>query len=159
VPLTWERRLEFAAEHWANAYGTALEDAKRVANVTVVRFEDWLADPEAGTRSLCAALGLEFDEAMVPRSGQRLPFATLPSDRKWYPIYPDSRADGLTPSDVAIIDRRCGELAALFGYSSPGEGVRASSTESASPYSTASSGERNRSRSMSAMTCSTSLPE
>ena len=159
VPLTWESRLELAAEHWANAYGTALEDAKRVANVTVVRFEDWLADPEAGTRSLCATLGLDFDEAMVPRSGQRLPFATLPSDRKWYPVYRDSRADGLTPSDVAIIDRRCGELAARLGYSPPGEGVRASSTESASPYSTASSGERNRSRSMSTMTCSTSLPE
>jgi hypothetical protein len=72
--------------------------------------------------------------------------------------------------DVVPLDRPifllgvagCGgtlKLAALLGYSSPREGARASNTESASPYSTASSGERKRSRSMSTTTCSTSLPE
>jgi hypothetical protein len=119
VQLSWERRLELAAEHWANTYGTALEDARRIANVTVVRFEDWLASPDRGTRALCETLGLDFDDAMVPQSGQRLPFATLRGDRKWYPLYRDSRSDGLTPADVEIIAGRCGELAAALGYPTP----------------------------------------
>jgi hypothetical protein len=151
--LSWERRLSLAAEHWANAYGTALADGRRCANFTVIRFEDWLADPEAQVRSLCATLGLDFDHGMIPRSGQRLPFATLRGDRKWYPLYADVRAASLSPADVDVIERRCGELAADLGYERP------SSTESARPYSTASSGERKRSRSMSSITCSTSLPE
>lgn len=132
VPLPWERRLELAAEHWANAYETALEDGRRVANFTVVRFEDWLADPEAGTRSLCATLGLEFDDAMVPRRGQPLPFATLRSDRKWYPLYADERARDLPSADAEIIERRCGRLAAELGYEPP-QSVRAGRTASASP--------------------------
>lgn len=119
VSLPWELRLELAAQHWANAYGTALADVDRVANITVVRFEDWLADPEAGTRRLCTALGLEFHEAMVPRAGQSLPFATLRSDRKWYPLYGDSRVDALTPADAEIVERRCGELASGLGYEPP----------------------------------------
>jgi hypothetical protein len=123
VQLSWERRLELAAEHWANAYGTALEDARRIPNVTVVRFEDWLASPAVGTHALCETLGLDFDEAMTPQRGQRLPFATLPGDRKWYPLYRDARTDGLTPADVEIIARRCGELAIALGYPTPESGV------------------------------------
>ena len=119
VPLSWEQQLELAAELWANAYGTALEDSHRVAGFTIVRFEDWLADPATGTRSLCVALDLSFDEAMVPGPGQSLPFATLRSDRKWYPLY-SGRRPGLTPSDADIIEARCGELARAFGYARPG---------------------------------------
>lgn len=147
VELSWERRLELAAEHWANAYGTALEDGRRISNFTVVRFEDWLADPEAEVRRLSAALGLPFDDAMVPRKGQRLPFATLRGDRKWYPLYPDVRAADLSPADVETIERRCGAVAARLGYERP-----PARTESASLYSTASSGDRKRSRSMSRST-------
>jgi hypothetical protein len=147
VELPWERRLELAAEHWANAYATALEDGRRTANFTVIRFEDWLADPDAMVRRLCAAVGLEFDDAMVPGSGQPFPFATLRGDRKWYPLYRDERAADIPPRDVEIIDRRCGAIADELGYERPPV-----STASASPYSTASSGERKRSRSMSCTT-------
>ena len=120
VPASSEERLELAAEHWANAYRTALDDAGRIPNVTVIRFEDWLADPDGRTRALCAALGLDFDEAMVPADGQAFPWATLRSDRKWYPLYPDARTDELPAGDAEIIERRCGAIAAGLGYVPPG---------------------------------------
>jgi hypothetical protein len=47
------QRLELLAEHWSNAYATALGDAEMVPNVATVRFEDFMADPQAVVRALC----------------------------------------------------------------------------------------------------------
>src|ERR671935_430041 len=68
VVLAPEQELRLAAEHWTNSYRIALEDARRVPNVTVIRFEDFVADPEHIVRSLSAFVGLDFEEAMVPRA-------------------------------------------------------------------------------------------
>ena len=111
-----EQELRLAAEHWANSYRIALEDAAEVGGVTVVRFEDFVADPEATVRRLCEALELDFEEAMVPRAGDTMPFATLPGDRKWYPIYPDAWLDDVTEREAEIVERRCGSLAERLGY-------------------------------------------
>jgi gluconate kinase len=119
VELPYERRLELAAEHWENVYRIALEDAGRIPNVTVVRFEDWLADPATWTRSICSEVELEFDEAMVPSAGDTYPFDTLPSDHKWYPLYPDTRLDTVTATESEIVERRCGARAATLGYEPP----------------------------------------
>jgi hypothetical protein len=116
VVLAPEQELALAAEHWANSYRIALEDARRVPNVTVVRFEDFVADPEAVVRRLCAFLGLELDPAMVPGSGQRLPFATLPADRKWYPLVPDPWLAKVTDREAAVIASVCEPLANELGY-------------------------------------------
>jgi hypothetical protein len=116
VPLGPDELLPIVAEHWANSYRIALEDASETGRLTVVRFEDFVADPEATVRRLCAALELEFEEAMVPRAGDTMPFATLPGDRKWDPLYPDSWLDDVTDREAAIVERRCGVLAERLGY-------------------------------------------
>lgn len=113
-------RLALLAEHWANAYRTVLADAETVPNVVVVRFEDFLSDPEAVVRSLCDVVALDFDGSMVPGPDHPRPFATLPNDRKWYPLYRSNWLDGMTLEERAIIAERCGELAERFGYSPEG---------------------------------------
>lgn len=116
VSLSREEELSLAAEHWSNSYRIALEDAAGNPNVTTVRFEDFVADAEGTIRSLSAFLGLEFDEAMVPQPGQRLPFATLPDDRKWYPLFPDPWLAQVTEPEAVIVARECEALATEFGY-------------------------------------------
>jgi Sulfotransferase family len=119
VALAPEQELRLAAEHWTNSYRIALADARQVPNLTVVRFEDFVADPEAVVRGLCAFLGLEFDSAMVPQPGQRLPFATLPDDRKWYPLFPDPWLDKVSEREVEVIASVCEPLARELGYTRP----------------------------------------
>jgi Sulfotransferase family len=113
-------RLEVLSEHWANAYATALEDAARVPNVVVVRFEDFLDATESVIRSLCDFVGLEFERAMLPLPGQKRPFATLPGDRKWYPLYQSDWLSEMTDEEEAIITRHCDRLARRFGYDPQG---------------------------------------
>lgn len=120
VDLPYPDRLRAVAEHWRNANALALADGARAANFLVVRFEDFLREPEVTVRRLCTFLGLTFEESMVPRAGDALPFATLASDRKWFPLYEDRSV--ASPGDVAIVDEVCGELAADLGYAPPGEG-------------------------------------
>lgn len=115
--VSHEHRLRLAAEHWANSYRLALEDGEQVPNFTTVRFEDFLVDPEQIVRELCSFLQLEFDPEMVPAEGQTLPFATLPGDRKWYPVGPDHDPPELSARERAIIEERCLPLAQRFGYS------------------------------------------
>jgi Sulfotransferase family len=119
VALAPEQELRLAAEHWANSYRIALEDARHVPNVTTVRFEDFVADPDSVVRRLCDFLGLDFDPAMVPRPGQRFPFATLPGDRKWYPLFPDPWFTEVTEQEAAIVAEVCEPLASDLGYDRP----------------------------------------
>jgi hypothetical protein len=108
-------RLGIMSEHWANAYATALEDAP-VARLALVRFEDFLAHPANVVEALCEATGLAFDQSMVPRPGQKRPFATLPDDRKWYPLYRSDWLQGMTRAERELIAARCEPLAAELGY-------------------------------------------
>lgn len=114
------RRLELVAEHWANAHRIALDDAAAAGGLAVVRFEDFLSNPEAVVRALCSFADLDYSPTMVPRPGQTMPWATLPSDRKWYPLRPDDRLERTTPDQATIVDEQCGLLATRFGYSVDG---------------------------------------
>ena len=127
--LSRDERLRLVAEHWAKMHRIALDDAASIPNVTVVRLEDFLAQPEAVVRSLCAFTGLEYDPALVPRPGQKRPWATLPGDRKWYPLYVDDRLGRPTAADTAIIGERCLALAERFGYSPDGSAAGSGTVE------------------------------
>jgi Sulfotransferase family len=116
VSLSAEQELRLAAEHWANSYRVALEDAIQIPNVATVRFEDFVADAEGTVRSLCAFLGLDFCDEMVPQPEQTLPFATLPGDRKWYPLFRDQWLASVGDSEAEIIRSECESVAASFGY-------------------------------------------
>ena len=119
VELAPEQELRLAAEHWANSYRIALADSRHGPNMTTVRFEDFVADPETAVRGLCGFLALDFDAAMVPQPGQRLPFATLPDDRKWYPLFPDPWLGEVTEPEVELIASICEPLATELGYDRP----------------------------------------
>jgi hypothetical protein len=118
--LTAEQELRLAAEHWRNSYRIALQDAETIPNVAVVRFEDFVADPEAVVRGLSDFVGLDFEPAMVPRPGDRFPFATLPGDRKWYPLFADPWLPQVTEREAEIVASVCGALAAQLGYADDG---------------------------------------
>jgi Sulfotransferase family len=115
-PLSPADQLRLVAEHWANAYGLALADGVETGRLAAVRFEDFLRDPSAIVRALCNAVELEFDATLVPRAEDRLPFATLPTDSKWYPLRPDVARNEVTDEQADLIAARCGELAARLGY-------------------------------------------
>ena len=111
VTLSPEEELRLAAEHWTNSCRIALEDV-----ATVVRFEDFVADPEAVVRRLCDVTGLDFQPAMVPRPGDRFPFATLPGDRKWHPLFADPWLAQVTDQEAEIVASVCEPLARRLGY-------------------------------------------
>ncbi len=121
-----ERRLELVAEHWANTHRIALEDGEGIGGLTVVRFEDFLADPEAVVKALCSFTSLDYDPEMIPRPGHAMPWATLPSDRKWFPLYADDRLERVTPEQISIVEARCAEIASRFGYRPDGHDARPS---------------------------------
>lgn len=131
IPIN--RRLELVAEHWGNAHRIALDDAEAAGGLAVVRFEDFMSNPEAVVRALCSFADLDYSPSMVPRPGQSMPWATLPSDRKWYPLYPDDRLARTTAEQAAIVDEHCGLLATRFGYSIEGTVERDSPIELVGP--------------------------
>ena len=44
---TFQQRLQFASEHWANSMAAALQDGQKIAGFMVARFEDLLTSREA----------------------------------------------------------------------------------------------------------------
>jgi Sulfotransferase family len=121
--LPEDEQLRVAAEHWRNSFGLALEDGAKTGRLAAVRFEDFAADPVAVVRAICAFAGLDFDVDLTPQPGQRRPFATLPSDRKWYPLYEDAWRAQVLEAEAAIIDEVCQPLARELGYAFEGDGV------------------------------------
>lgn len=118
LELPYEERLALVAESWSNSMRLALKDGASVESFACVRFEDFLTDPEATVRALAQDVGLDFRPTMSPRPQDTKPFATLRSDRKWWPLEPgDALLAELTSTEVEIVGARCGELAEQFGYS------------------------------------------
>lgn len=133
VELSYERQLRLAAEHWENSFRIALADGERQPGFVAVRFEDFLARPAEVVERICDVVGLPFESRLVPHPGDRMPFATLPGDRKWYPLGGDDWIGRVTPDEAAIVDERCGELARQLGYASPVESSPSSSLSSPLP--------------------------
>ncbi len=116
VAPPYDEQVRLAAEHWENSYRLALEDGEKLERFVALRFEDFVADSAASIRALCEFVGLGFDDDLVPQPGHRMPFATLPTDSKWYPLRPDDWRSQVPERDAAIIDERCGALARELGY-------------------------------------------
>jgi hypothetical protein len=118
--LSFEKRLEICSQHWANSMRCALEDDG--SGLLIVRLEDILAEPRGHLQHICRGVELEFFPGMLPQPGQRLPLGSRFPD-KWYPLDPErnrSFARSLDPRAIAIIERRCGELASHYGYAPDG---------------------------------------
>jgi hypothetical protein len=123
VEPPYDDQLRIAAEHWENSYRLALKDGAGLSRFAALRFEDFVADPHAAVRAICAFAGLGFRDDLVPQPGQRMPFATLPTDTKWHPLREDDWCSQVGARDAAIIDERCGRLAGELGYAWEGDGL------------------------------------
>jgi hypothetical protein len=115
-------QVRIASEHWENAVRLALEDGERTGRFGAIRFEDFLRSPETVVRAICAMVDLPYRPDLVPRPGDRRPFATLPTDTKWYPLRDLPPQSDLGERTAGIVRERCGELAARLGYRPEGEG-------------------------------------
>ncbi len=78
-----------AAWQWQSANQTALDDLGQLpsGDWTSVNYHDFLADPEAEVRRLCAFAGVPFDAALRARTNEKLPASrhthTAPAADKW----------------------------------------------------------------------------
>jgi Sulfotransferase family len=114
--IAYEDQLRLVAQHWRNSTRLALEDGPATGRFVAVRFEDFLQNPEAVVRAICNSVELRYDDDLVPRPEHTMPFATLPWDRKWYPLQGDEWRDKVGDAEAQIVDEECGELAKELGY-------------------------------------------
>ena len=114
--LPYDEQLRLVAQHWSNSTRLALEDGPPTGRFLALRFEDFLQNPAGVIRAVCRAAGLSYDDDLVPRAGHRLPFATLPWDRKWFPLQGDEWRDKVGDAEAQIVEEECGEIAEQLGY-------------------------------------------
>ncbi len=121
-----EERLRLAAQHWANSFRCALEDAFEVKHFFIVRFEDLLKEPERWLKEICSFTGLSFIYEMLPAPEHRIPIGSTGSargDHKWYPLRPNVNQpylESLEPWMIELIDAIAGDLARQWEYTPEG---------------------------------------
>lgn len=119
--FTFQERLSLAAQHWANSMEYALSDRDKVKHFLILRFEDFLNDPQDQLLKLCEFIDLEYRETMLPQEDDQFPAGTLRKSR-WYPLRADVNKKYLERIDkgsVEIIGNRCQTYAEQFGYVPP----------------------------------------
>ncbi|MHC4127881.1 MAG: sulfotransferase [Planctomycetota bacterium] len=119
--LDLDARFELCVQHWCNAMRIVLEDAEHVGHFKVMMFERFLVEPRDCVHEMCDYVGLEFQETMLPAEGQKVPFGTR-FGRRWYPMRPNVNERYLNEIPdhyLDIVEERCGEMAAGFGYERP----------------------------------------
>lgn len=117
--LSFEKRLEICAQHWANSFKCALED--KADDMIVVRLEDILQELARHIRQICDHIELDFSEALLPHPGDSIPFGSRFPDR-WYPLEPKRvlhYIEKASSRELEIIYQHCGKLAEELGYELP----------------------------------------
>ena len=119
--MSFDERYDVALQHWKNCMDTIVSDSKHLRNFKVIRFEDFIADVEDSTRTLCHFLNLNYSADMLPQKNQSIPFATKYKTR-WYPLKLDVNDKYLDSIDDYYLDKASsylGESARKFGYNHP----------------------------------------
>jgi hypothetical protein len=114
--LPYDDQLRLVAQHWSNSTRLALEDGPPTGRFLALRFEDFLQKPAEVMQAVCEAVGLSYNDDLVPRAGHRMPFATLPWDRKWFPLHGDEWRDKVGETEARIVEEECGQVAEQLGY-------------------------------------------
>ena len=114
--VAYEDQLRLVAQHWHNSTRLALEDGSKTGRFIAVRFEDFLRNPAGVVRAICDSVDLSYDDDLTPQPEHVMPFATLPWDRKWYPLQVDEWRDKVGDAEAQIVDEECLELARALGY-------------------------------------------
>ena len=125
VPI--ERKVEIAAQHWANSTRLALQARER-CSLRMWRFEDFLTDPEGTLSEMCAHAELPFDPTLLPAANDVIPWGSGAASfrsatrRKWYPLRADVNSDYLRSIPGWVVDvvaSTCGDLVSKCGYEAP----------------------------------------
>ena len=112
-----ETKIACAVEHWSNSFRYALEDTEALPRL-IVRYEDFIADPEVVVRRIDAFADLPFDPRQIPGPGQPFPLGSL-EDSKWYPLRSGENErylERLDPVLVRALNARAGDLIERLGY-------------------------------------------
>jgi len=110
-------RISCAVEHWSNSYRLALEASSDLP-MHLVRYEDFLEDPERIVREMCEFAELRFTPAQVPAAGQRVPEGSVEPE-KWFPLKQGENVrylEALEPDLVNALHARAGDLIERLGY-------------------------------------------
>jgi len=112
-----ETKIACAVEHWTNSFRCALEDTRDLPRL-IVRYEDFMADPEDIVRRIGTFADLPFDSRQIPAPGQRFPLGSL-VDNKWFPLRSGENErylERLDPALVRALNARAGDLIDRLGY-------------------------------------------
>ena len=119
--MNLDERVEVCIQHWLNTMKSIMEDKDKVSNFTWIRFEDMLRNPKETLLQLTQFLALPFLEDMIPAPHHKIPLGSKHRDR-WYPLRPDVNERYLREIQekyLRQIEKRCGAIAAEFGYHPP----------------------------------------
>lgn len=124
----WRLGTHGAVATWAQATDHAREAKRRWPGaVHEIQYERLLADPEGELRTLCAALGEEFDPGMLSphRASDAIPARKLWQESTRKPLTAEAIArwrDELEPWEVALCETVLRRRMARYGYEASGAG-------------------------------------
>lgn len=119
--LTLDERMKVCVQHWSNVMQYVWQDRDKVSNFKWIRFEDILSNPIESLMELCAFLDLPFEETMVPKAEDSLPFGTK-YPKRWYPLRPDVNQkylEDIPKQYIELVKKHCGPIAEQFEYMPP----------------------------------------
>ena len=123
--LSLAERIRLCAEHYGNSMRAAIEDCDQLdCGLYLMPVEQLLLRPEQSLRKVCAFVGLDFHESMLPAAEHRLPLGSRFLDR-WYPLRTDINEpyqQRLDDQTIDIVNHFCGDLIERLGYEKLGQG-------------------------------------
>jgi hypothetical protein len=112
-----ETKIACAVEHWSNSFRYALDDTEALPRL-IIRYEDFMVDPENVVRRIGEFADLPFDPRQIPGPNQPFPLGSL-ADNKWYPLRSGENErylERLDPALVRALNVRAGDLIERLGY-------------------------------------------
>ena len=121
--------VEVQCRNWVRSVSLSLARTHiEPGNFCIIRYEDFVAEPEKSAAEICEFLGVSFEkESMLNRSSYSYhdtntsfpaEFAAR-KDKDTYIYKPERRKTTLSSTEIRLVGRICGELAASVGYEDP----------------------------------------
>jgi len=124
MPLDWGPNIITKAAHWWAeniAYGLSYESCLDKNQITRVRYEDLISQPEKTVKTLCNFLCLDYQPKMLTAAGFELPSYTLQQHKLIGKNLNMSRISAwekeLTQREIEIFENLTGDLLTSFCYS------------------------------------------
>jgi len=109
-----QKNLSISIEHFKNIFTKCLRDLKLSKNkFLIVKFDDFLINPEKTMRLIFKFLNLSFNKSYMPSNNDKF----LVGDYKWYPIRKQTHMKylkHLSKNDFKIINKKCSKIIKTF---------------------------------------------